>query len=94
MQKLFALSVVLAILLFYKQVLFSIKRISVDDFIRNFTKLEICMLSPHNCGDVDGQQWEILVYEGEWQAYVTAGGCRNYPDTFHTNPQFRYASYY
>jgi len=63
--------------------------ISVDDFIRNFTKLEICMLSPHNCGEVDGQQWEILVYEGEWQAYVTAGGCRNYPDTFHTNPQFR-----
>ena len=68
----------------------SLRRISMQDFVENFTKLEVCMLSPDNCGDVDGHQWQMLLHEGEWQAYVSAGGCRNYPDTFHTNPQFRY----
>eukprot|EP00794_Sanderia_malayensis_P020343 gene20343-22346_t len=63
--------------------------ITVEDFVANFTKLEICMLSPDNCGHVDGHQWQMLIHEGEWQPFVSAGGCRNYPDSFHTNPQFR-----
>lgn len=29
----------------------------------------------------------MRIYQGAWQKGVSAGGCRNNPDTFHINPQ-------
>ena len=31
--------------------------------------------------------WTLRLYHGRWQKGVSAGGCRNNPDTFHMNPQ-------
>ena len=65
-------------------------RISIQDFLSNFTKLEICMLSDEKLAEeITGRRWESMQHEGKWQTFVSAGGCRNYPDTFHTNPQYR-----
>lgn len=62
---------------------------SFDDFCSNYTKVEVCMLSPDSAGDSDRKSWEMKIQVGSWQSYVTAGGCRNFPDTFHLNPQYR-----
>ncbi|XP_065056554.1 calpain-9-like isoform X1 [Rhopilema esculentum] len=60
-----------------------------NDFTSEFTRLEVCMLSPDSAGDVDRKTWEANVYQGSWQKGVSAGGCRNFPDSFHANPQFK-----
>ena len=48
------------------------------------------MLSPDSLTSNEKKAWEMRKETGRWQKGVTAGGCRNYIDTFHTNPQFRY----
>jgi calpain len=63
-----------------------------NDFQANMDKLEICNLSPDslNQGHEDhDHSWVCSQYEGEWEKRVNAGGCRNYLDTFWTNPQYR-----
>ena len=60
-----------------------------DDFQKNFTKIEMCMLSPDSAGSLEKKKWETKMFQGTWQKYLTAGGCRNFPDTFYLNPQFR-----
>ena len=62
---------------------------SFDDFTKNFTRVEVCMLSPDSAGDSDRKSWEMVINQGSWQKHVSAGGCRNFPDTFHLNPQYR-----
>ena len=64
-------------------------RMSFNDFIKEFTRLEICMLSPDSAGDVDRKRWEANVQQGSWQKAVSAGGCRNFPDSFYINPQYK-----
>lgn len=61
---------------------------SFSDFCGNFTKVEVCMLSPDSAGDSDRKRWEMQINQGTWQAHVSAGGCRNFPDSFHSNPQY------
>jgi len=62
---------------------------SFQDFSTQFSKVEVCMLSPDSAGDSDRKRWEMQINQGSWQKHVSAGGCRNFPDTFHLNPQYR-----
>ncbi|XP_044871875.1 calpain-3 isoform X4 [Mauremys mutica] len=62
---------------------------SFDDFMRYFTKLEICNLTPDTLEADKLQTWTVSVNEGRWVRGCSGGGCRNYPDTFWTNPQYR-----
>ena len=64
-------------------------RISFKDFQSNFTRLEICMMSPDSLLDDGKKSWKSRRETGRWQKGVTAGGCRNFIETFHINPQFR-----
>ncbi|SPP73144.1 calpain-A isoform X1 [Drosophila guanche] len=65
---------------------------SFQDFLHHFDRVEICNLSPDSLTE-DQQnsgkrKWEMSMYEGEWTPGVTAGGCRNFLDTFWHNPQY------
>ncbi|KAM5129115.1 calpain-3 isoform 2-T2 [Mantella aurantiaca] len=62
---------------------------SFDDFMKNFTKLEICNLTADALESDMLQTWTVSVNEGRWVRGCSAGGCRNFPDTYWTNPQYR-----
>lgn len=64
------------------------------DWQSNFQKLEICNLGPDSLDDdelvrIGKKRWEATSEVGEWIPHVNAGGCRNYLQTFFTNPQYR-----
>lgn len=66
---------------------------SFKDFLRNFDSLDICNLSPDSFEDdlkptTRKRQWNMNVFEGQWVPGITAGGCKNFLDTFHRNPQY------
>ncbi|CAH1783065.1 unnamed protein product [Owenia fusiformis] len=63
-----------------------------DDFASNFRKLELCHLGPNIFNqdeETRAKVWEMETIDGAWKRRVNAGGCRNYLDTFWTNPQYR-----
>ncbi|KAK6181228.1 hypothetical protein SNE40_009128 [Patella caerulea] len=66
---------------------------SFKDFISNFEKLEICNLGPDSMqgqpGEGQKKCFSAISEHGGWTRRVNAGGCRNYLDTFWTNPQYR-----
>ncbi|XP_047429123.1 calpain-3b [Mugil cephalus] len=66
---------------------------SFDDFKKYFTKLEMCNLTPDTLQGDERQSWSVSVNEGRWVRGSSAGGCRNFPDTFWTNPQYRLQLY-
>ncbi|KAH8855087.1 Calpain-B isoform 2 [Schistosoma japonicum] len=69
---------------------------SFDDFVRYFSRLELCHLGPESVAvspSATGsryatRRWKITCEEGEWLRNSTAGGCTNFPNTFYMNPQF------
>lgn len=66
---------------------------SFDDFIRYFDKLEICHLGPDSAKGTGGaNNWEGRAEKGAWLRGSSAGGCRNFLNTFAMNPQYRYHS--
>uniref|UniRef100_A0A7I4YCS1 Calpain catalytic domain-containing protein n=1 Tax=Haemonchus contortus TaxID=6289 RepID=A0A7I4YCS1_HAECO len=70
---------------------------SFEDFMRNFEKMEICNLGPDVMDEVyqmtgvraAGMVWATNTHDGAWIRNQTAGGCRNYINTFASNPQYR-----
>lgn len=64
---------------------------SYTDFIKTFTHLEVVHLDSDTSRDEPSlhskYMWQMRLFQGSWQKGVTAGGCRNNPDTFHINPQ-------
>ncbi|XP_023134947.1 calpain-3b isoform X1 [Amphiprion ocellaris] len=66
---------------------------SFDEFKKNFTKLEMCNLTPDTLQGDERHSWTVSVNEGRWVRGSSAGGCRNFPETFWTNPQYRLQLY-
>uniref|UniRef100_A0A671V1G8 Calpain-1 catalytic subunit n=1 Tax=Sparus aurata TaxID=8175 RepID=A0A671V1G8_SPAAU len=62
---------------------------SFSDFLREFTRLELCNLTADALQNSQLKKWSSSLYQGEWRRGSTAGGCRNYPATFWLNPQFK-----
>jgi len=57
-------------------------RMCFDDFVREFERLEFCLLGPDSISSSDSlykKIWEGALLEGGWKKRVNAGGCRNYP---------------
>ncbi|VDK76567.1 unnamed protein product [Litomosoides sigmodontis] len=69
---------------------------SFNDFLRYFEKMEICNLGPEVMDEVyqmtgvksSQNAWATYTHNGAWIANKTAGGCRNYIQTFAMNPQY------
>ncbi|XP_071800051.1 calpain-9-like isoform X1 [Asterias amurensis] len=59
------------------------------DFLREYSRVDICHLSPDKApgGKKKKSKWVVSEIEGRWQKNMSAGGCRNFPDTFWINPQ-------
>ncbi|XP_028387046.1 calpain-8 [Phyllostomus discolor] len=62
---------------------------SFSDFLRQFSRLEICNLSPDSLSSEEVHKWNLVLFNGRWTRGSTAGGCQNYPATYWTNPQFK-----
>ncbi|BFF97517.1 calpain-B [Drosophila madeirensis] len=65
---------------------------SFQDFLNHFDRVEICNLNPDSLTEdqqhSSRRKWEMSMFEGEWTSGVTAGGCRNFLETFWHNPQY------
>ncbi|XP_038616923.1 calpain-2 catalytic subunit [Tachyglossus aculeatus] len=61
---------------------------SFRDFLRHYSRLEICNLTPDTLTSDTFKKWSLSKLDGNWRRGSTAGGCRNYPNTFWMNPQY------
>ncbi|MCI4393332.1 hypothetical protein PGIGA_G00156190 [Pangasianodon gigas] len=59
-----------------------------SDFVQQYSKLEICNLTPDTLTSEGVARWSYHQFEGTWKVGSTAGGCRNNPATFCSNPQY------
>ncbi|XP_076831130.1 calpain 2, (m/II) large subunit a [Brachyhypopomus gauderio] len=62
---------------------------SLSDFMKHYSRLEICTLTPDTLSSESVKHWSMNKFDGNWRRGSTAGGCRNHPYTFWMNPQFK-----
>lgn len=53
-------------------------RMAYSDFQRQFTRLEICNLTPDTLTSNEVNKWNLTLFNGQWRRGSTAGGCQNY----------------
>ncbi|XP_056615147.1 calpain 2, (m/II) large subunit, like [Triplophysa dalaica] len=61
---------------------------SFSDFLHHYSRVEICNLTPDALSDESVNKWSLSKFDGNWRKGSTAGGCRNFPNSFWMNPQF------
>ncbi|XP_055629029.1 calpain-B-like [Toxorhynchites rutilus septentrionalis] len=61
-----------------------------NDFLRYFSRVEICNLSPESPDLPEEIQrgWQVSTIDGEWVKGSTAGGCDGNYESFAMNPQY------
>uniref|UniRef100_A0A8C8YHW7 Calpain catalytic domain-containing protein n=1 Tax=Prolemur simus TaxID=1328070 RepID=A0A8C8YHW7_PROSS len=52
---------------------------SFSDFLKQFSRLEICNLSLDSLSSEEVHKWNLVLFNGRWTRGSTAGGCQNHP---------------
>ncbi|XP_078261155.1 calpain-2 catalytic subunit-like [Rhinoraja longicauda] len=60
-----------------------------SEFLSNFSRVEICNLTPDTLNNDEVHKWNMVTYDGSWRRGSSAGGCRNFIKSFWQNPQYK-----